>query len=110
MWGYKNSMNRETALMIFNKIKDHASSYYAAKYTDQFFLRDKVWPIAKQNATIHDSFHCKQYGGESFPKQRMEKYCFAACDGVCCEDSTHKWPYVCPIECRPKDHKDWIYC
>lgn len=40
---------------------------------DEFFLKDVIWPRAKQSALIHDAFKCKVSDppGVSFPCPRM---------------------------------------
>lgn len=43
-------------------------SYYAH---DQDFLKDKIWPLARNNAVQHDSFSCDRYAGAlPFPSPR----------------------------------------
>ncbi len=118
MWGAKSHMNRELMKSIFDQmlnrtIAEHyknGKTFYAGG--DQEFLKKVVWPDAKQNSTIHDSYHCKKYGGVGFPSKRLKPNCFIACVGECCNmkvnDTMHFPP--CPVECRPAEHKDWEYC
>lgn len=118
---YANVRKRENGKMIFSWIlsKENQKRYSIrnniqnAKGADQWFLYDIVWPVAKANATVHDSYLCNQFGGEPFPTQRPnDKFCFAACFLPCCDTSlnqTNRMP-ECPMECRPKEHQDWYYC
>lgn len=83
------------------------------KGADQEFLSKYIWPLAINNATMHDSYSCNFFGGEPFPSERpLDRFCFAACFWPCCDkklNQTDRMP-ECPIECRPKNHQDWIYC
>lgn len=119
MWGYANHKNRELAnwlfiLLIDEKISNSYNRNNASmKGRDQHFLSDYFWPIAKENATIHASYFCNKYGvlGKPFPTQRPKHFCFIPCS-YCCDEIFLKklWTDLCPMECRPKNHKDWIYC
>lgn len=74
---------------------------------DQNFLSAYVYPLVSNNALVHDSYFCKKFGGLPFPFQR-EGDCFVGATNNCNKYYPHL--YVCPNECRPKDHQDWIYC
>ena len=68
-----------------------------------------MWPEAKNNALIHDSFNCdKNNGGVPFPTQRLGD-CYVAIMSMCNNNTSSK-SLVCPSICRPKDHQDWITC
>ena len=107
------------------------------KQHDQWLLTRYFAPYIYDNSTTHDSYLCYWLGGEpckSFlfelcywkynfnfkiyhfkkgPTQRPIYNCFVGCS-ECCEQiedgDNFKYNKVCPKECRPKDHKDWIYC
>ena len=75
------------------------------------FRRRHIWPKAKFNATMHDSYSCSVYGGEPFPTQRPENlYCFVSCFNPCCEESANQTQRMpdCPKECRLKP--EWEKC
>lgn len=118
MWGYVNHKNRILANKIFDMIvdKDIAKLFNngsSLKEKDQEFLKMYVWPIARNNATIHASYYCNLFNTTSlpFPTQRIQTYCFTTCTSCCNSDRYKtKWKYECPVECRPSNHKDWIYC
>ena len=76
---------------------------------DQYMLREYFWPIARRNATIHDSFYCKLMGGRAFPTQRKAD-CHVGHIG-CCDEATNRTFGECPIECRPDQHRnEWTTC
>jgi hypothetical protein len=82
---------------------------------DQFFLSDFVWPFAKLNATVHDSFTCHEYVNSApFPTKRLNPKCFVGSPDECEESlgilSPLKSENFCPIDCRPHVHLDWFYC
>lgn len=62
---------------------------------------------------MQDSFFCDSFGANasSFPTKRDIYFCFVPCANCCDKKLFDKeWKDVCPEKCRPKDHKDWIYC
>ncbi len=71
-----------------------------------------VWPWAKRLTMTHDSYLCKKYSYTSpFPTQRVEGVGNYV-GSVVSLNATLKFVQgsECPIKCRPKNHKDWIYC
>ena len=119
-WGFANERSPKMAQSLFNVI---TNLYIANMYNvnqmnpkgyDQFLLSDYFWPLAKLNSTIHDSYTCNEFKGMPFPKQRSElTSCFVGCVIMykCCYSSNISEPnFICPIECRPSEHKDWKYC
>jgi hypothetical protein len=109
MWGLKVAKNKELSNKIFKKIID--SKIYSSikeiskRNNDQLFLRDKIYHLLRNVSIIHDSYHCKLYkDSEPFPTKR---------DGFSFVGFTDVYRTVneyCPIECRPINHSDWMYC
>ncbi|CAF0910827.1 unnamed protein product [Brachionus calyciflorus] len=120
-WGYANLKNRELGNYLFKiiTIKRIALHYNPRssendkrnlKGFDQFLLSRFFWKYAKKNSTIHDSYTCMEFGGRPWPTQRIGD-CFFGCPDCCRhENRNSNFSYICPIECRPKKHLDWIYC
>lgn len=111
MWGFYNSKNKSLAERIFNLLvnKTLADEYKKLndRWSDQFFLRDYVYGLIKNDSLIHDSYLCCFYKDSvSFPTKRVGN-CFVGQIGNCNLNSTS---IKCPIECRPKAHLDWINC
>ena len=83
---------------------------------DQFLLAYYFWPLAIKNSTIHDSYHCqvKDLGGEfsqPFPTRRPNgSRCHVGALGCCDTKSSLSIIQICPENCRPIEHRDWIYC
>jgi hypothetical protein len=82
---------------------------------DQLFLRDFVWSKVKARSLSFDSHYCRKFGGRPFLSQRPRGNCFLGCIRPCCTNATYnddpnEYVKPCPIECRPKDHKDWTHC
>lgn len=115
MWGFRNQKNRYLARQIADKIMhpDIAKQYNFDKNRkgdDQTFLGRHVYEFIKKNSIIHDSYHCKHYqDSDPFPTKRNGSCYVATYDKhrIDCEKQTFT---VCPLECRPKDHIDLIYC
>ena len=116
MWGFSRSKNRKLADEISNKILNRKNSIIYNKKSesleglDQTFLGKKIYPLIKDKSIIHDSYLCKHYkDGTPFPSQ-LKGNCFIGRIGTC-DDQNGILPYgECPIECRPKNHTNWIYC
>lgn len=75
---------------------------------DQVALQRYVWPWAKKMAFIHDSYTCKKFSyTHPFPTKRklgVGNYVGSVLSLNASIDAE------CPEKCRPKEHKDWIYC
>ena len=72
------------------------------------FLDRYVWPWAKWSALSHDSYTCGLFPRtKPFPTRRVvEKNNFVAS----VVEAGDVMKQHCPSKCRPKDHKDWLYC
>jgi hypothetical protein len=112
------ALNRTATRELFSKITD---KYMAWRYlsgkgfgcgADQDFLSDQVWQLAEDVSTIHDSYSCNLFkNSQPFPTQRQDKYvCFATCAFCCNSTINPELSVVCPVQCRPKEHQDWLYC
>jgi hypothetical protein len=112
MWGFYNQRDRSTANRIFKSILHPLHSFiynfYAnsPKNNDQMYLQRNVFSHIKFNSIVHDSFCCDKYGGDPFPSKRFGN-CFVGSSVSC--NLTDNF-YECPLECRPLNHQDWIYC
>lgn len=112
MWGVRNVIDRESSRKIFDLVK---SEEIAKKYnnnrdtpkgSDQYFLSAHVYQYLRDRATIHDSYTCRSFpGSKPFPTKRNV---IDHIGSVTYLNTTRV--DECPIECRPPDHKDWIYC
>ena len=69
-----------------------------------------VYPWAKYNALEHDSYSCGNFtNSHPFPTQRlMVPNNFVG--GVYKFTQKFALKLVCPMECRPWNHQDWVYC
>ena len=112
MWCYKISENRVQALKILRKLLENAGrrscdGEACDKYDDQTILNKFMWPIVKTDSIQHDSYMCESIGGSiSFSTKRESPSKFVGCKRPCTENLSQK----CPIDCRPKGHKDWEFC
>jgi hypothetical protein len=118
-WGLANTRNRDLADYLFKVITNHKIAGYFnpkrinRKGQDQFFLEQFFYKHAWKNSTTHDAFSCKSFNGDPWPTKRPWEFCFVGCS-YCCDQPffVNKIPHpdICPEECRPKDHQDWIHC
>lgn len=109
MWDFNNFKNRTFAdqlFMIFVN-KSISTEFGETKRADQVFLARVVYPLVKSNSTIHDSFCCKRFNDSiPFPTKRKDLF-FIGSVGI----NKLVPPYdICPKECRPKLHQDWLNC
>ena len=119
-WSFANKRNRELGNEIFSKLTNPSiiRAYNNRLYLeDQYFLVHHVWPIAKLNSTIHDSYFCEEFGGKPFPNRRENMDCFVSCSNCCLtrqqnmsrtlisEKSVGKY---CPSACRKNN--EWTFC
>ncbi|CAF0727155.1 unnamed protein product [Adineta ricciae] len=114
LWGAAIGRARQRFYKIFLPLLVPST---AKKYNgtgDQRFLTDFVWKKVKNKSLAFDSYSCRQFGARPFPSKRPPGICFVGCIRECCNNSTdydRKFlPSICPVACRPKDHKDWEYC
>lgn len=118
MWGFKPKDDRALAKRIFQLVIDPnlASYYYNPnsnniknyKTGDQDFLANHVYSLIARRAVIHDSYACMFHRYSSaWPTQRQGN-CYVGSSWFC--NATLSNYYECPVECRPKDNPDWIYC
>ena len=120
LWGFFVSKNKTLAKEIYQILlnKEIMRPYNNKMYLeDQHFLTAYVWPKAKINSTIHDSFFCNEYGGVPFPSKRENTNCFVSCSNCCLNKSNvMKTSFIskesvgreCPLVCRK--NKEWNFC
>ena len=88
------------------------------KGQDQGLLAKYLWPVAKDDMVAHDSFLCTRFKSKMvrpFPTKRIAgpdyktgvKDNFVGSNGGQISLANVK---ACPIQCRPKRHKDWLLC
>ncbi|CAF1673364.1 unnamed protein product [Didymodactylos carnosus] len=93
---------------------------YFGRFGDQKFLEHQIWPRIQQHDSVaHDSFHCQTSVGKNrsqpWPTQRLESNnqqinLFVGCYRPCSSHDKRLMIHQCPLECRPKEHQDWIKC
>ncbi|CAG0889335.1 unnamed protein product [Darwinula stevensoni] len=111
MWGAKTFMNRSlmaslTAKMLFETHLDHEKEF------DQDILREVLWPATKNQMMVHDSYFCSEPEFEGpayrpFPTRRDAKFFVSYGPRFlpALKDVTK-----CPLQCRPREHRYWVYC
>ena len=86
------------------------------KGIDQHLLARLVWPYAKNDSVIHDSYTCRmtRLRGTDirpFPTKRLQRrHNFVGDRSSSKGEITVKKHGACPVQCRPKEHQDWIIC
>lgn len=79
---------------------------------DQLCLGRYVWLWGRHVAMSHDSYLCLSFPHTSpFPTKRGQGVGNHVGSVINLNGTIQEGPgSVCPKECRPKDHQDWIYC
>ena len=76
------------------------------KGPDQHLLASYYWGLARGDSVGHDSYLCSRYPNtKGFPTQRRIDMTYNFIGG-----GNGTLVRKCPLQCRPKDHKDWEYC
>ena len=110
MWCYRtaNSLTRATHYLqlILENADKRSTTKEAIKGDDQVMLQKYLWPELKKDVIQHDSYLCKNYPGSiPYPSQRS-----AINEVIGGSREMGLRPPVCPKECRPRNHLDWLYC
>ena len=119
MWGFNSSMDRNKSNLIFEKIIDkeisqkYNNNNKSPKKADQYFLNDHVYSLLVDNSVIHDSFLCKNFKNSlPFPTERNGTCFVGSTSGFECMNPSIEQlkKFVCPLNCRPADHLNWLQC
>jgi hypothetical protein len=109
-WGVYNARDRQRSETIYNLIKNpeiakhyHKKGQPMHKGNDQDFLAQRVYPVMNGDLIAHDSYLCTVFGGKPFPTKRNGN-CYI-CNAGICDPVNGEFEHVCPLQCRPKDHK-----
>ena len=124
MWGFYNERNRTIANKVYRLLVDREISYNYKRNNkrgmDQAYPIRYIFPFIREVTMTHDSYFCmtREYKtGEKRPFSVRR-------DGACWIGLYRVGRYVteydcktgnatlfkCPVECRPKEHQDWIHC
>ena len=111
MWGIKVKALRKSLRLILNQmLQDPLSrSNFLSSSDDQFLLGKYIWPWSKDRSVQHDSFFCTYFGrAKPWPTQRPlgEVNNFVGSPFAL----NSSLAVACPERCRPRDHKDWVFC
>ena len=113
MWGTRlnpstRKLWKKSWVDILKDQRSNATSAFGGP--DQQLLAAYVWKNfgGPSGCLQHDSYLCKRYPGSvPWPTKRpIEPNNYVG--SVVVQNYTMK--EKCPVECRPKDHKDWEYC
>ena len=112
MWGGHNYADMSSATQLRSALLDKIPPTLW-RGLDQKLLHTKLWPVIKENALIHDSYHCENKAkyGEMVPfPTRRQGFTYVGCGPTREYVSKCVSKYKCPLACRPNEHKDWEYC
>ena len=85
---------------------------YFCAYFDMVYLREVVWPVIELSTVGYDSYHCKNTDlgyTVPFPTQRQGSL-YVGSGPTKYNLMNTLATRQCPSVCRPRDHKDWLYC
>ncbi|CAF0877061.1 unnamed protein product [Rotaria sp. Silwood1] len=114
LWSSALYRNRLLFFRLFSILLDKNKVQQYSFAHDQTLLTELIWPKIKHQTLAFDSYTCQQFQeGQQypFPTQRPSRDCHVGCVRPCCQNSSQiRFNKPCPQECRPKNHRDWIYC
>ena len=117
-----NKVLKDKFIEIFKNMLNESRELYSKlqhsmrKGIDQRLLAKHIWPYAKDDSVIHDSYTCKRSdlrgtGIRPFPTRRLHgTHNFVGDRWSNAGEITIKKHGECPRECRPKEHTDWKIC
>ena len=107
MWCFRNHVKREFGKQLLVEMINFAKTLSRHSHDDQTVLNKIIWDKYGHDSIQHDSYMCHQFSGsQPFPTRRENIH-----DFVGCSDHNCNWTLPqCPVQCRPKEHPDWIYC
>jgi hypothetical protein len=111
LWGGNNYLNFSRALEVRASLLGVKVNLW--KFYDQHVLKEKVWPLLRGDAVIHDSYNCRRQAtlGISQPwptKRKGFTYVGFGPSKVMYAKILRQTR--CPVACRPEGHREWLYC
>ncbi|XP_037069611.1 uncharacterized protein LOC119090992 [Pollicipes pollicipes] len=104
-WNRHNDIYRRVRQRIIN------STQWKFKGLDQRVLTVVLWPhiVKHRDLIAHDSYLCWYYPmSKPFPTQRKSPHDFVGSPSLI--DKGFRLKTHCSYFCRPRDHKDWVWC
>ena len=87
-------------------------SYYS-EFFDMVWLRHMLWPTIKRKSLIFDSYNCMKHRelgeGQPWPSRRSG-HLYVGSGPTKTGVIRRLRQKICPEQCRPEQHKDWLYC
>ena len=114
LWTTAQYRDRSLFLRLFGVLLDRTRVQRYTLTNDQKLLTNLVWPKVKDQTLSFDSFTCQYFNQGTqrpYPTQRPSMDCHLGCVRPCWQNSSRMMvPRPCPMQCRPPNHLDWIYC
>ena len=111
LWGANNYVDFPLVQRLRSKL--YGKTTLDPKY-DQQVLKYKIWPVIRTRSAIYDSYHCrdhrKEFGfGQPWPTRRRGSL-YVGSGPTKKKRIEELAKMTCPVICRPRGHKNWIYC
>ena len=86
---------------------------YFSEFFDMVYLRHLTWQGMMSKSAIYDSYNCQKHKelgvGRPWPSKRQGSL-YVGCGPTKGEVLKRLKSVMCPVACRPRDHRDWLYC
>lgn len=111
LWGIKLNKERSWIKNISSILltPDIVRCYTGER--DQIFLEEFIWPHANlysKKTLEYDSYNCQKFpNARPFLIRKQSSTRFVGCRRPNCTTDEHP---PCPMQCRPPNHLDWIWC
>jgi len=110
----KIRMSHKKTRTIVNPIlvKTYSRPYFS-EFFDMVFLRHLIWPFIRNYSSIYDSYNCQKHRelgvGQPWPTRRNGSL-YVGSGPTKGEVLKRLKRVMCPVACRPGNHRDWLYC
>ena len=93
-------------------VKTYSRPYFS-EFFDMVFLRHLIWPFIRNYSSIYDSYNCQKHRelgvGQPWPTRRNGSL-YVGSGPTKGEVLKRLKRVMCPVACRPGNHRDWLYC
>ena len=111
LWGGNNYVDYSLARRLRSRLYGRIGEEPQA---DQRVLKYRIWPLIRSSSAVYDSYHCrdhrKEFGfGRPWPTRRRGSL-YVGSGPSKGERIKELAQVTCPVICRPKEHKNWLFC
>lgn len=108
MWCFQHAGDKTKGHYLVEELFERVKSYKNINRSDQPLINSIFWRDLENDSIQHDAYTCKYFNNSKpFPTKRDEMTFIGCPSHDCVGKVTIK---ECPVECRPNEHQEWVYC